>query len=404
MTPTPHREFTWYMAGHGLYFFAMGVQNVLFAWLLAVHLHESAERIGIAQMLLNLPTLCLVLFGGAVADRHDCRRLLMRLQFVIALPPAVLLALDATDRLDFSSMCAYALAQGTLGAFLIPARDSLLNRVGASNLQRAVVTVMLVQFSAQLFGLSLGGTAGRVGAWPLLAAQVSAMLLAIVSSYHLNPAPPVPRESTTRHLADIGDGLREAARSPAIAPVVIYMFLMGIVTIGVYLVALPLLVRDVYSGGSAMLAGLNVSFMIGVALVSVLLMRFGPVRRQGRAMLLAGICSMSVVLTLRTAPPEWAAYACFFVWGMGAGVAMSMSRALVQAAAPPAHRARILAVYQLGFMGGAPIGSFVNGYLAKLFGLLDAMLIPAAGTAVIVFGAMLLSSLWRLEPATVPAE
>ena len=277
---TDQRELQWYMAGHGLYFFAIGIQNVLFAWLLTVSLHESAERVGIANMLLNLPTLVFVLFGGAFADRNDCRRLLIGLQLLIALPPLALLLLHVSAGLDFSAMCAYAVAVGTLGAFLIPARDSLLTRVSHGNLQRAVTMLMLVQFVAQILGLLLARYADRVGAGPLLAVQGAVMLAAILSSQRLRPAPPEPRSRATHPLADIRDGLAEAARSPKIAPVVLYMFVSGIATIGLYQVALPLLVRDVYQGGSAMLAGLNIGFMVGVALVSVVLVRYGQVDRK----------------------------------------------------------------------------------------------------------------------------
>jgi MFS family permease len=381
----------------------MGVQSVLFAWLLTVALHETAEWIGIAQLLLNLPTLALVLFGGAVADRNDCRRLLMRLQFLIALPSFVLLLLERTNQLAFVVMCGYALAMGTLGAFLVPARDSLLNRVSGENVQRTVPILMLVQFVAQLFGQLLAGRADAFGAAPLLAVQCAVMLAAIYASYQLRPAPPTPRAAATHHFADIRDGLAEVIRSPSIAPVVLYMFTSGIATIGLYLVVVPLIVRDVYQGGSNMLAWFNICFMIGVALVSVALMRFGPVRRQGRALMLAYVGSVAVVLTLRVAPPEWLAYAAMLIWGVAAGFSMSMSRSLVQSAAPPAHRARILAAYQLGFMGGAPIGALANGYQIKLFGLPNAMLVAAAIMAVIWFATLALSRLWYLEPAEAAA-
>lgn len=57
-----------------------------------------------------------------------------------------------------------------------------------------------------------------------------------------------------------------------------------------------------------------------------------------------------------------------FAWGVGAGVVMTQGRTIVQLAARDSHRARILALFQLGFMGGAPIGALVMGYLAGLVG------------------------------------
>jgi MFS family permease len=391
-------EFYWYMAGRGCYFTAFGIQSVLFAWLLAIGLQESAERIGVAQMLQNLPLLVLLLFGGAIADRSDCRRLLMRLQMLLTVPPLALLLLEATGGLDFLALALYGIAVGTLGAFVIPARDSLLTKVSSAEIQRGVTMMMLVQFGGQLTGILLAGTAGRVGPIPLLAVQAAIMAVSAYSSYRLTPAPPEPRERATRHLADIVAGLGEAARSPRIGSVILYIFADGVLFIGLYLVVLPLLVRDVYGGGSGMLAGFNSCFMVGITLMLLVLLRYGDVRRPGRVLMLAAFGDFVVPLILRLAPPEWLAYACLLFWGLGAGLSMNMSRSLVQAAAPPFHRARILAIYQLGFIGGAPIGAIFIGYLVQRYGLFDAMLVPVCAMAGVWIAIFLLSPLWRLEP------
>ena len=69
--------------------------------------------------------------------------------------------------------------------------------------------------------------------------------------------------------------------------------------------------------------------------------------------------------------------------------------------AAPSTTARILAAYQLGFVGGAPIGSFIVGYLAAAFGLKPAMLLPLAGMVAIWLIAFACSRLWYLEPLPV---
>jgi MFS family permease len=390
-------EFHWYMIGRGCYFTAFGIQSVLFAWLLAIGLQESAGRIGVAQMLLNLPLLVLLLLGGAIADRSDCRRLLMLLQVLLTVPPLLLLLMHAAGGLDFIAMALYGTAVGTLSAFVIPARDSLLTRVSSTEIQRGVTMMMLVQFGGQFTGMLLGGTAGRVGPIPLLAVQAAIMAVAAYSSYRLTPAPPEVRERASRPLADILAGLSEAARSPRIATVIVYIFADGVLFIGLYLVMLPLLVRDVYGGGSGMLAGLNSSFMIGVSIMMLALLRYGDVRRPGRALMLAALGDFLVPLVLRLAPPVWLAYGCLLLWGLGAGLSMNMSRSLVQAAALPRHRARILAIYQLGFIGGTPLGALLIGYLVQRFGIFDAMLWPVVAMAAVWGAAFLLSPLWRLE-------
>ncbi|MCZ7619142.1 MAG: hypothetical protein M5U32_12845 [Myxococcota bacterium] len=53
----------------------------------------------------------------------------------------------------------------------------------------------------------------------------------------------------------------------------------------------------------------------------------------------------------------------------GAGaVFINCSRTLFQQHAPPAWRGRLLAVFQLGFLGTAPLGSLSAGFLSAAIG------------------------------------
>ncbi|HET6473682.1 MAG TPA: MFS transporter, partial [Pseudomonadales bacterium] len=69
----------WYLTSTAAFLIPGGIQMVLFPWLVAVLLHESADRVGLAQMCGSLPALFLILFGGVVGDRFDQRRILMAL-------------------------------------------------------------------------------------------------------------------------------------------------------------------------------------------------------------------------------------------------------------------------------------------------------------------------------------
>jgi hypothetical protein len=63
------------------------MQTIVFPWLVTVVLHESPARLGIAQMSLMAPAILFTRLGGAVADRADCRRLLVRGHLLVALRP-----------------------------------------------------------------------------------------------------------------------------------------------------------------------------------------------------------------------------------------------------------------------------------------------------------------------------
>ena len=73
-----------------------------------------------------------------------------------------------------------------------------------------------------------------------------------------------------------------------------------------------------------------------------------------------------------------------FAWGMCGTIPMSMSRSIIQSAAPGDYRARVLAVYSLANLGGMPLGAAYWGFIAGYWGPQETMWIVAGTMASIV--------------------
>src|SRR5215510_9366347 len=101
--------FRWYLGGVGSWFAAYGMGSVLFPWLIAVVLHETPQRLGLAQLALMGPSVALLLFGGALADRADCRGLLVRYHALATLPPLALGVAIAMDLASYPVVIGYGL-------------------------------------------------------------------------------------------------------------------------------------------------------------------------------------------------------------------------------------------------------------------------------------------------------
>ena len=127
---------TWYFASLAFFTIPTGMHAVLFPWLVAVRLGESAARVGVAQMAGTLPALVLVLVGGMLADRVDQRRMLATLHCVAALPPLTLAALVGLDEITYFAAVCYALAFGSMNALAQPVRDAMLSAVAGNAIQR----------------------------------------------------------------------------------------------------------------------------------------------------------------------------------------------------------------------------------------------------------------------------
>ncbi len=401
-----NRGLRWYLTSTAFYLIPGGIQQVLFPWLVVVYLHESAMRVGFAQMAGQLPMLVLILFGGLLGDRVNQRSLLINLHMIMIVPPLLMVFIVASGYLQYELLVAWAILGGTLGAFVQPARDAMLNRVAGSNIQRVVTISVGVQFGIQIIGFALGSTADTVGPIVLLLAQAAFMVAAALTSMGLPDAPVLVTGDKVNRTAlnDIGEGLKIAWQSEVIRPAIILTFAVGMFFAGAYMVVLPLMVRDIYQGGAIGIAGAFAANMLGTCTVILFLMRFGGLDHPGRALVVVGFISCAVLSVLHLELPEWGFYTLLYFWGMCGGVSMTMGRAIVQEASPETHRARIMSVYSLGMMGGMPLGSILLGWSVGEFGARNAVLIPVFGMLVVQIYLLFFSRLWQITRQVIQSN
>jgi Transmembrane secretion effector len=387
-----------YLAGLGSWFVPLGIQMVLFPWLVAVVLRMDAFAVGVAQTAIMLPSLLFLPLGGLAADRGNPRRLLMRYHALYALPPLLLAAVLWMGGLSYPLLIAYGLTAGSIGAFAIPTRDALLPFVAKGNLPRAVALATALQFGGQLVGIAFASSADRLGPVPLLCLHAVLVALGAIAVWRLPDPPPHPPHPPTSFWRSVAEGVSAAARSDQIWPVLLINFGVGIFYVGPFMAVLPIAVRDHYGGGAAELAYMNLAFW---AATIVAAMAFATLARRftlrGRLIAVAVTMGGGVLVTLSTLPPFPLFVALIFVWGIGAGITMTQSRTVLQIMAPPSHRARLLSLFQLGLSGGGPIGAFVTGSICAVWGIQAAMLLPAVAMLLAIVVIVLRSRLWSMR-------
>ena len=121
-------------------------------------------------------------------------------------------------------------------------------------------------------------------------------------------------------------------------------------------------------------------------------------------MLISLLVAAFVLLALSQHLPFYGLASLCGIWGVTAGVNMTQGRTLVQIAAPASHRARILSLFQLGFMGGAPIGAFLVGFIAKATDVHLATIPPALVMICLLAFLTLRSTLWRHQAIGGPVR
>ena len=364
----------------------LGIQTVLLPWLIVVEMQESGARLGLAQFALQLPAILLILAGGLLADRFDRAKILWVCHGLAALPALLLAYVIYSQALSFQMVVVYALAMGSVTAFAQPARDGMLNQIASDDLQKGVTIAMGLTFGGQVIGFLMGGAAESVGAVSLLIIQAIVMAFGMFFAFKLMPMSRLAGETAASSASSgagsaILEGLRLVFTSNLMRPVIFLVFCMSLFYGGAYMVLVPVVAREVYGAGAAEIAQCFVAFVGGTILVTGLLVKVGglsnPLMALQLALLGGGLC---LILASMVNQFEYFLGA-LALWGMCGAVAMSMSRTLIQQAAPEAYRSRVLAIFSLANMGGMPLGAVLLGALSVSMGGEFALWVAAASMA-----------------------
>ena len=179
--------------------------------------------------------------------------------------------------------------------------------------------------------------------------------------------------------------------------IVIQNVAMGLFFMGSFVVTIPLLIRDVFSGASQDLAIMNMVNSFGLLASIFLLFKLGDIQRPGRALILAHVLGAAALAGVGI--PSQFALAVFvaLIWGLSGGVAITMSRTIMQEQAPFDQRSRVMSFYGFSFIGSGPIGALMCGFLAEKYGPQGALLICAIGMLTVTILLFFVTKLWDLN-------
>ena len=140
---------------------------------------------------------------------------------------------------------------------------------------------------------------------------------------------------------------------------------------------------------------MNTAFWVGTIAATLAQIKVGALRRPGRAVVVSMAGGVLILAAMAVPVPLWRFVALCCAWGMGAGVLLNQGRTIVQLETRESHRARALAIFQLGFAGGAPVGALALGYLVVVIGPRTAAVFPAAVMTIVLAFLVVRSGLWR---------
>jgi MFS family permease len=319
--------------------------------------------VGLITACAVLPNAAFTLFGGAVVDRTDARRVMIvsdLAQLAILLAALVVLAFHGVS---VAMLVALALAFGTATAFYNPASFAFPRQLRPTgDLTRVASIRQLTDRTATIGGPPLGGV--LVAAFGLAGALlVDAVTFAVIAIVLLLVRPRWPRERATGATVwtDIRGGLSYVWHTPHVRDLVIALAALNVFVSPV--VAVGLALRTTAEGwGPTALGVLMGSIGAGAVAGTMVMLRWRPARPLVVAM--SFLLVQAIALIVVGFAPLTGVLAATLTVGLTAGLASPLLAGAFQATVDDAYVARAGSVTALSDSALMPLSLAGFGVLA----------------------------------------
>ena len=378
------------------------MQQLAQDWLV-LQLTDRPLPVGITTALQFSPVLLLGIWGGLVADRIDKRRLLLTTQGVMGALALALGILTATGSVRLWMIYLLALLLGCATSFDMPARQAFVTEmVGPDHLSNAVGLNSAVFNCGRIIGPAAAGVLiGIVGIAPAFMVNAFSYLAVIAGLLLMRPGDLFRNKPVERSDGQVRDGLRYVWATPTLRSTLLLMSVVA--TLGLnFRVTLPLLARFTFDGGPD-LYGLLASTVAAGSVVGAL--ATASRSRPTRAMLLWSVTVFGVASLLAAVAASPLIEAIVLVpLGFSSIAWMATANSTVQLGSAPEMRGRVMSIYGLLFLGSAPLGAMLVGWLSEHYGPRSSLVLGGVSSLAAVAVAALADrrARRRAAPSTSP--
>ncbi len=329
---------------------------------------HSSAWVGVSAFCMLVPIMFVAPFAGSWSDRCSRYDVVLWSQAIQLAAAAGLWVLWSTGSASRGAILAVvifaAVGNGIQNASMASFVPEL---VPPQNLVAAVRLTISLQAAARAVGPALAGLV--LGAWgPSAAFGLNALsFVPLMVAVAVSPRHPGTGKAGNVW-SEFRDGVRHLRERHALWTAALLMTALGLFGLCVLQLAEPVARHVLHVGPEAygLLVG---AFGVGGVVASIATITLGD--RFSRASVAAGALAGSIgaVALLGAAPDLTVGIAAMGLLGVGGTCAMMAIVTSAQANTTNAYRGRTIALLNVAFNGGVPIGGLVGGILGELIGL-----------------------------------
>jgi MFS family permease len=380
-----YRNYRLFFMGQIISLIGTWTQQIALPWLV-YRLTGSAFLLGLVGFATQIPAFLLAPVAGVLADRWDRYRILIATQTLSMLQALLLAILYFTGHINIHNIIFLAVFLGLINAFDMPTRQSFVISLveNKEDLSNAIALNSMMFNSARLIGPTVAGIIIAASSEGVCFAINAVSFLFVIASLLMMKITPIKANRIQKRvLLEFKEGF---AHVSGFTPLKYLMLLLALVSLtGMsYAVLMPVFADKVLHGGPGTF-GLLMSFAgIGALTGAAYLASRKNVRGLLRIITFANVLFGLGLILISFVGVLWLALPLMFVIGLGMMTQMAASNTIIQTIVDDDKRGRIMSFYVMAFIGTAPFGSLIAGFLAGKIGVSNTL---AIGGALCIIGA-----------------
>ena len=360
-------QYRWLFAGNIAFFFAMQGQ-ILTRSVLAWQLTQQEMALAHINRAVALPMLFGSLFGGAIADRVDKRKLVILGQSVILLNELVILYLLINGSLQFWNLLVAALCMGLMFPLIMPARMALsVKVVGRENITNAMALAAMVMNGTRVLGpVAAGVLIEFIGIEKVYGYGVVLYFIAILCMVRIDPAPAQENQQQKPLFADIKYGFTYLGENRQILLLLLFGLLPMFLTMP-FQNLLVVFADEVWNAGERGFGILQGAVGVGGMIGTYWVAKRGEKPQRFFAMI-GGCLAFGLLLALfSTIPNFYIALIPLLFANIFANMSSTLNHTAIQVLVPDDVRGRISSFMMMSF-GLMPLGVLPMAFAAEKIG------------------------------------
>jgi MFS family permease len=364
-----YRNYRLFFLGQGISLIGTWMQTIALSWLV-YRLTNSAFLLGLVSFSTQIPTFLFVPFAGVIADRFARRKILLITQ-TFAMVQAFLMAfLALSGKIYVWQLLSLSVFLGMVNAFDAPARQAFVVDMveKREDLSNAIALNSLMFNSARLIGPAIAGVVvGMLGEGICFLLNGFSFLAVILALWQMRMGSAKKQVTSTHLLERLKEGLVYTYGSVPIRNILLLVTLISLLGMS-YVVLMPIFAKDVLKGGPYTLGFLMGAVGIGALAGGIFLARRRSVQGLEKIIPQAALAFSFWLFCFSFSRSLWLSL--FLLTGIGFAMIIQLgsSNTVLHALTDDDLRGRVMSFYALSFLGVAPFGSLLAGFLAEKIG------------------------------------